>query len=124
MLFRSIAWDFSRPAARAVADAMPILIQAGVVRVVTVSNEKTIATKRSLADLKRHLGLHGIDVAVDDESAAGRSIGETLAQYADAFTLDLLVMGAYGHSRFRDFLLGGATQSMTASPALPIFLSH
>ena len=119
-----IAWDFSRPAARAVADAMPILIQAEVVRVVIVSNEKTIATRRSLADLERHLGLHGIDVAVDDENDAGRSIGETLAQYADAFTLDLLVMGAYGHSRFRDFLLGGATQSMTASPALPIFLSH
>ncbi len=119
-----IAWDFSRPAARAVADAMPILKQAKVVRVITVTNEKTISSNRSMSDLKRHLGLHGIQFFDDQEDAAGRTVGETLAQHAEAFNLDLLVMGAYGHSRFRDFLLGGATKSMTANPALPVFLSH
>ena len=120
----AIAWDFSRPAARAIADAMPLLKQAKVVRVITVTNEKTLSTNRSLSDLKRHLGLHGIEFFDDEEDAAGRTIGDTLLQYSENFGLDLLVMGAYGHSRFRDFFLGGATTTMTANPTLPVFLSH
>lgn len=119
-----IAWDSSRPAARAIADAMPVLRQAKMVRSITVTNEKTIATNRSAADLSRHLGLHGIELFHDEEDLAGRSIGETLAQFAQMHSLDMLVMGAYGHWRLRDFFLGGATKSIIANPTLPIFLSH
>jgi nucleotide-binding universal stress UspA family protein len=119
-----IAWDSSRPAARAIADALPILREAKVVRVVTVTNEKAITTSRSEADLARHLALHGIEIVHDIENAAGRSIGETLEQYAQTQNLDMLVMGAYGHWRMRDFFLGGATKSIIANPTLPIFLSH
>lgn len=119
-----IAWDFSRPAARAIADAMPILMEAKTVRAVTVTHEKSIETRRSGQDLARHLALHGVELILDEENAEGRTIGQTLDDYADRHSLDLLVMGAYGHWRMRDFFLGGATKSFVANPRLPIFLSH
>lgn len=119
-----VAWDFSRPAARAVADALPILKKAKRVCVVTVVNEKAIDSKRSGAQLAKHLGAHGVDVVFDSVDAAGRGIGEVLDAYVTSRNADLLIMGAYGHSRIRDFILGGATKSMLARPLLPIFLSH
>ncbi len=119
-----VAWDFGRPAARAVADALPILQRAKTVRVVTVTNEKTIETRRSSAELARHLASHGVAVILDEENAAGESIGQTLEAYAAKHGLDLLVMGAYGHWRMRDFFLGGATKSIVANPPLPVLLSH
>lgn len=119
-----VAWDFSRPAARAVADALPILQRATVVRVVTVTEEKTIDTRRSSTELAKHLACHGIEAIFEEEEAAGRTIGQALEEYATAHDLDLLVMGAYGHSRMRDFILGGATKTIVANPPLPVLLSH
>ena len=119
-----VAWDFSQPAARAVADALPILKTAKRVYVVTVTNEKTIETKRSGAGLARHLACHGVDVMVDTVDAAGRGIGDVLEAYLASRKASLLVMGAYGHSRLREFILGGATKSMLSRPPLPIFFSH
>jgi len=119
-----VAWDFGRPAARAVADALPILKQARTVRVVTIRDEKAIDTRRTVADLARHLECHGIEIVVDEEAARGRKIGHVLEQYAAAHDLGLLVMGAYGHSRLRDFVLGGATKSIVANPPLPVLLAH
>ncbi|MDZ4736059.1 MAG: universal stress protein [Rhodospirillaceae bacterium] len=119
-----VAWDFSRPAARAVADALPILQLAKTVRVVTITKEKTIDTRRSATELAKHLTFHGIEVVLEEEDAAGRTIGQALEGYATAHDLDLLVMGAYGHSRLRDFILGGATKSIVANPTLPVLLSH
>ncbi len=119
-----VAWDFSRPAARALADAIPLLQNAKTVRVVTVTDEKEIETRRSGAELARHLSFHGIEVVPDVEHAAGRSVGRVLEDYASARELDLLVMGAYGHSRMREFILGGATNSILNNPPLPVLLSH
>ncbi len=119
-----VAWDFSRPAARAVADALPILKLARTVRVVTITEEKTIDTRRTAADLARHLARHGIEIVVDEEPARGRPIGQAVKEYASARDLGLLVMGAYGHSRLRDFVLGGATKSIVANPPLPVLLAH
>jgi nucleotide-binding universal stress UspA family protein len=119
-----VAWDFSRPASRAVADALPILEKAKRVCVVTVTNEKVIDTKRSGAELAKHLARHGVEPLLDTVDAAGRSIGDVLRSCLASRNADLLVMGAYGHSRVRDFILGGATKSMLAKPPLPIFLSH
>ena len=119
-----VAWDFSRPAARAVADALPILKLARIVRVVTIMGEKTIDTRRTVADLARHLARHGIEIVVDEEPARGRPIGQAVKEYAAARDLGLLVMGAYGHSRLRDFVLGGATKSIVANPPLPVLLAH
>jgi nucleotide-binding universal stress UspA family protein len=119
-----VAWDFSRPAARAVADALPILEKAKHVSIVTITNEKVIETKQSGPDLATHLAHHGVDIVLDVVDAAGRGIGDVLAAHVTSRTADLLVMGAYGHSRMRDFILGGATRSLLARPPLPIFLSH
>jgi nucleotide-binding universal stress UspA family protein len=119
-----VAWDFSRSAARAVADAIPMLEKAKRVHVVTVTNEKVLDTKHSSEELAKNLARHGIDVILDAVDAAGRSIGEVLTSVAASRKADLLVMGAYGHSRFREFILGGATKSMLSRPPIPILLSH
>lgn len=119
-----VAWDFSRQSSRAVADAFPILKKAKRVFVVMVTNEKAIDTKRSGAELAKYLARHGIEVALDVVDAAGRDIGKVLESHVKLRNGDLLVMGAYGHSRFREFILGGATSSMLARPPIPTFLSH
>jgi nucleotide-binding universal stress UspA family protein len=119
-----VAWDFSRAAARAVADALPLLERARKVRVVTVTNEKSLDTKHSAEDLAKNLTRHGIDVVLDKVDANGRPIGEVLETYTLSHQVDVLVMGAYGHSRWREFILGGATKSLLSKPPLPILFSH
>jgi nucleotide-binding universal stress UspA family protein len=120
----AVAWDYSRTAARAVADAIPLLQRAKSVRIVTVTHEKTFDASRATYELATHLSRHGVSVTVDEVNAAGRDIGTVLTQFVVANKIDLLVMGAYGHSRLREFILGGATKSMMAKPPVPVFLSH
>lgn len=120
----AVAWDFSRNAARAVADAIPLLKQAKAVRIVTVTNEKVFDSSRTTHQLAIHLSRHDLNVVVDEIDGAGREIGEVLEQFVAANKIDLLVMGAYGHSRFREFIFGGATRSMMSKPPVPVFLSH
>lgn len=120
----TVAWDFSRPAARAVGDALPLLTKAKRVHIVTVSNEKRIDTRRSGPELAKHLARHGVEVILETVDAAGRSIGATLEAATRDHDSDLLVMGAYGHSRLREFVLGGATRSVVNLPPLPVLLSH
>ncbi len=120
----AVAWDFSRAAARAVADALPILELAKQVRIVTVVNEKALGSKRSGEELAKNLARHGIDVVLDNVDAKGDTIGAVLESYTSSQGADMLVMGAYGHSRLREFVLGGATRSMLSKPSLPILLSH
>lgn len=119
-----VAWDFSKTAARAVADAIPILQKTKQVHVVTVTNEKEIDTRHSATELARHLAHHRIEVTVDTTDAAGQDIGTALKSYCAKRDADLLVMGAYGHSRLREFILGGATRDMLSKPTLPVLMSH
>ena len=120
----AVAWDFSRAAARAVSDAMPLLEKAKKIRVVTVLNEKRLDNKHSSEELSKNLSRHGMDVVLDWVDAKGRPIGEVLEAYVASHAVDLLVMGAYGHSRLREFVLGGATNSLLSRPPLPILFSH
>jgi nucleotide-binding universal stress UspA family protein len=120
----AVAWDFSRAAARAVADAIPLLEKAKKVRIVTVLNEKRLDNKHSAEELAKNLSRHGIDVVLDRVDAKGRPAGGVLEAYVASHELDLLVMGAYGHSRLREFILGGATNSLLSKPPLPILFSH
>lgn len=119
-----VAWDFSLAASRAVRASIPLLSEAKNVRVLTVLNEKDIATDRTIEDLRRHLSEHGISFMHDEADIAGRSIGEALGTYAEATHADMLVMGAFGHSRVREFILGGATEDMLSNPPLPVLLVH
>jgi len=120
----AIAWDFSRAAARAVSDAMPLLEKARKVRIVTVINEKKLDTRHSAEELAKNLARHGIDVVLDKVDAKGRGIGEVLEAHAASHQVDVLVMGAYGQPRWREFILGGATKSLLSRPPLPIMFSH
>lgn len=120
----AVAWDFSRAAARAVSDAMPMLELAKKVRVVTVVNEKTLDTRRTGEELAKNLARHGIDVVLDKVDAKGNAIGGVLESHVLSQGADLLVMGAYGHSRLREFVLGGATRFLLSKPPLPILFSH
>lgn len=119
-----VAWDFSRNSARAVADALPLLKKAKLVCILTVNNEKVFTSGRSGAELAKYLARHGINVVLDEVDAAGRDIATVFESHLTLRDADLLVMGAYGHSRFREFVLGGATRSMLVRPPVPVFLSH
>lgn len=119
-----VAWDKSRVAARAVADALPILKKAKQVRLLTVTGEKEITSRQSASDFAQHLRLHDVSVVIDEIDAAGRAIGHVLQDQVTKHGADLLVMGAYGHSRTREFIVGGATKSMLGHPPTALFLSH
>jgi len=120
----AIAWDFSAPATRAVADAMPFLQRANRVRVVTVVDEKPIKRPISTADLAGYLRRRNVTATLEEKKAGGQAIGDVLHDYVAEHGIDLLVMGGYGHSRIRDFLLGGATKSVLTNPPTWTLISH
>lgn len=119
-----VAWDFGREAARALSDALPLLAKAEQIVIVSVAGEKEIRTTSTLAELKDHLAAHDLDCGFMQTRLGSMSIGECLAAAARDAKADLMVMGAYGHTRLREFLLGGATRTMIQEPPLPILLSH
>jgi nucleotide-binding universal stress UspA family protein len=119
-----VAWDGSRNAARAMSDALPILVRAKHVRILTVLNEKSGVLSTTGAQARRHLAAHGVNATLDEVDASGETIGTAFDRYLERTAPDLLVMGAYGHSRAQEFLIGGATQHMLARPPCPVLLSH
>lgn len=88
------------------------------------SSKKSINPEQSGAEFARHLALRGVNVIVDEVNAGGRTIGEVFHEQAKVHEIDLIVMGAYGRSRLREFILGGATKSMLTHPPTGVFLSH
>lgn len=120
----AVAWDGTRAATRAIADARPVLRQAKEVRIFTVVGDKAIPNQGSGSELAKHLSRHGVKATVDELKSNGRSIGESFEAYVRDKAIDLLVMGAYGHSRMREFFLGSATKSMLERPPSWLFLSH
>lgn len=120
----TIAWDGGRAGARALADALPILARAREVRILTILNDKPATGLGQGAEAARHLAAHGISATVEEIDAEGRGVGAVIEDYAARVGPDLLVMGAYGHSRLREFVLGGATAYLLHAPPVPILLSH
>ena len=119
-----VAWDGSTAAARAVRDAMPLLHAAEVVRVVAVTGEKDISHNAKGSDLAAHLTRHGCTVTVDVIAMKPEGVAATLTAHADATGADLLVMGGYGHSRLREFVLGGVTRDLFKWGRLPVLMAH
>jgi nucleotide-binding universal stress UspA family protein len=120
----AVAWDSSRPSARAVADAMPLLRRAKEVRFFTVVDDKAIRDAGLGDTLAKHLARHGVEATMEDVRAKGRPTGLAFADYVAEHKVDLLVMGAYGHSRMREFILGGATDNMLTRPPTFVLMSH
>jgi nucleotide-binding universal stress UspA family protein len=117
-----VCWDGSRPAARAVADAMPLLTRAGTVDVVIVAQAKS--EEMPGADVAEHLARHGVNVTVQRVAPGDLDVKDALLNYAADSTADMIVMGGYGHSRMREFILGGVTRGMLASMTVPTLMSH
>lgn len=119
-----IAWDGSAKAARAVNDALPFLRAAQQIEILSILGEKDLAKSVKGAELAPYLARHGINCTVKDTAATDGDIGETLRTQAGYFRADLIVMGAFVHSRLREMVLGGVTQSMLKSSKVPLFLSY
>jgi len=107
-----------------VADALPLLKRAAIVRVLVVTDEKPTTSAGAARDLIRHLERHGVTAILDEQSAAGQPIGEELRAFVAAQGVELLIMGGFGHSRMREFVLGGATAAMLEAPPCPVLMSH
>ena len=117
-----VAWNASREAARAVHDALPLLMVAEEVVVLVVDpDDQSGAPEHGLLD---HLEHHGVSGRLKAVESGRRSAGEVIMKEAAAEKAELLVMGGYGHSKLREALLGGATRTLLAEAALPVLLSH
>jgi nucleotide-binding universal stress UspA family protein len=121
-----IGWNASREAARAVNDAMPLLTAAETVTVLTIDPREGPRAHGELpgADISLHLARHGVKAEIERTVSADLPLGEVLLSRVADLGADLLVMGAYGHSRARELLLGGATRSLLRSMTLPVLMSH
>jgi len=119
-----VAWDGSARAARAAGDAMQLLAAAETVAVVSVTGDARDGKTIRGAELAEHLSRHCRDVTVSEIAAKGGDVAATLAAEAKTSNADLLVMGGFGHARFKEMLLGGVTQSMLSRPTLPVFMSY
>jgi nucleotide-binding universal stress UspA family protein len=117
-----VCWDGSGPAARAVADAMPLLARAGRVDVVIVQRAKS--DELPGADVAEHLARHDLKVTVERIARGDLDVKDVLLNYAADSAANLVVMGGYGHSRTREFILGGVTRGMLASMTVPTLMSH
>lgn len=122
----AIAWDGRREATRAVFDALPFLTQAEEVRIVTVDEERksSLSTFTPVDEIVASLQRYGITLTTERRSSGDGSIGEALLLYAQDHDSDLLVMGCYGHARFREFVFGGATRDILQLARLPVLMSH
>lgn len=115
-----IAWNGSTQAAVAVTAALPLLHQAQV-DIVQIGD---IGEDAPASDLAIYLSLHGIHAQIHTVDLGSRAIDSALIDAAGRFNSDLIVMGAYGHSRLRERILGGATRSLLANSMLPLFMMH
>ena len=120
----AIAWDASRVAARAVGDLIPLLASDCRITVLTVQDEKQLPGSDIAEALSASLVKRGFVSEPSHVELAGRTVAEALQEAAVEAGAGLLAMGGFGHSRVRDFVLGGATRGIFADLRLPILLSH
>jgi nucleotide-binding universal stress UspA family protein len=119
-----VCWDGSRAATRAIGDAMPVLEKAKQVDLVIVAAKEPKTNEISGADMGQHLARHDIKVDVKRITSPDIDAASTILSYAADASTDLIVMGGYGHSRLREFVLGGVTHSLLQSMTVPVLMSH
>lgn len=118
----AIAWNGSVQAARAVTAAIPFLRRAGGVTILTADSIRTsVDVVPALID---YLGWHGVAAEARTSSPAGRHVGEVMLKECVELGAELLVMGAYTHSRMRQLILGGVTRYVLAEAKIPLFMAH
>jgi nucleotide-binding universal stress UspA family protein len=119
-----ICWDGSRLAARAVHDAMPFLKTADALTVITVNEDDNVPSEASPTHLARYLARAGVPVRLTSLKMDDSEIQAGILSLAADESLDLLVMGGYGHSRLKETVLGGVTRDMLRSMTVPTMMSH
>jgi nucleotide-binding universal stress UspA family protein len=121
-----VGWNASREATRAVHDALPLLMAADSVTIAAVNPRRGLGAHGDEpgADIARHLARHGARVQVEHSTAPEIGAGDILLNRAADLSADLLVVGAYGHSRLREMFLGGVTRTLLGQMTLPVLLSH
>jgi nucleotide-binding universal stress UspA family protein len=120
----AIAWDGSRVAARALGDALPLLAEGGRISVLTIHGEKQLQRTDLAGTLAAALQLRGFSATPVEVPVGKGGVAEALQDAAVSSGARLLAMGGYGHSRLRDFVLGGATKGVLTQLRLPVLLSH
>jgi nucleotide-binding universal stress UspA family protein len=118
-----VCWDGSRSAARAIGDAMPFLRRSAEVQVVVVSERGKTDDIPGIG-LATHLARHGVTVELKQIVAPDVRVANVLLSHAAEWPADFMVLGAYGHSRLREFILGGVTRSVLESMTVPVLMSH
>jgi nucleotide-binding universal stress UspA family protein len=117
----AVAWRATIPGVHALQGALPLLRAADAVKVITVDE----ATNRAApGDVVRYLAFHGVRGEAASVAAEGREAGQAILEEAAKADADLLVMGAYAHSRLRQLILGGVTTTVLRSASLPLLLAH
>ena len=119
-----ICWDGSRPAARAIADAIPLLSRAKTVDIVVVIGERDKSGEITGRNMRRHLARHGIETEIKHITASGGVAQNAILAHAAETGATFIVMGGYGHSRLREFILGGVTRGILKSMPVPVLMSH
>ncbi len=121
-----VAWSGSREAVRAVSDAMPFLRRAREVVVLAINPKGGPGGHGEVpaADISLHLARHGVNADAQDITTDDIEVGDILLSRAADEGADMVVMGAYGHSRFRELILGGATRHLLQHMTVPILMSH
>ncbi len=119
-----VCWDGGRAAARAIRDAMPFLRRGERIEVVIVANERGKQEQIERFDIGPHLARHGLNVAVKRMPLGDVEVADLLLSHAADGGVDFIVMGGYGHSRLREFVLGGVTRSMLRTMTVPVLMSH
>jgi nucleotide-binding universal stress UspA family protein len=119
-----ICWDGSRPAARAIGDAIPLLERAKSIEIVVVTGERDKSGEITGANMKRHLARHGINVEIKRIPAGQVDAQTAILAHAANSGAEFIVMGGYGHSRLREFILGGVTRGILRSMPVPVLMSH
>jgi nucleotide-binding universal stress UspA family protein len=119
-----VCWDGGRAAARAIRDAMPFLRRAGRIEVVIVTNEPDKQDQIERSDIGAHLARHELNVAVKRMPLVDVDVAAMLLSHAADEDVDFIVMGGYGHSRLREFVLGGVARGMLRTMTAPVLMSH
>ncbi|MDP2639264.1 MAG: universal stress protein [Betaproteobacteria bacterium] len=119
-----VAWNPSREATRAVTDAIPLLQLADKVHVMAVNPRRGEHGNVPGADIGLYLARHGVRVEVKTDNGAEIDVGNELLSRAADLDADLIVMGGYGHSRLKEWVLGGTTRTILESMTAPVLMSH
>lgn len=119
-----VAWNASQEATRAITNALPFFRSAESVHVMTVNQKPGENGSTPSENIVRYLARHGVHVATNDIHGVEIDVGNELLSRASDFSADMIVMGCYGHSRLREWVLGGVTHTLLKTMTIPVLMSH